>query len=818
MRIHFILLFFSLLNFACRADAMEKEAGTIKEPYKLLTGKASKNMVPVSPDPLVAYRWEHPSADDNLEIYTIKPQKMTSDYPDAVKSSHSGKYVIVTADCNLMFDFGQVNAGWLEFDCDNLAADVTCSISEFNEPARFNIGSEHPVKTNAPVQYGKTYRLELNKQLYEGVRYAWIHLQHVTKEFTIKNVRLICQTKPVNYEGSFSCNDSMLNRIWYTAAYTVRLNLLKDYFGAILMERSDRHSWTGDAHTSQAASLVAFGNYDFVRKNLLYTSEQYNGIESYSLYWVLSLADYFNYTNDSKTVLHLIENVCHKLDRAYQFYDDLPSLSFYGWDERLGGGFEQPNLPETQFAYRALAIQAWKRFADVLQECDKNELAQKYRQYAQEKTRQLRAASNWYHGYDVFALSDAINAGIINENEEKKVWQAAFSNRIQRVSYSPFNQYFIINAMARLNKYAEALNTIDDCWGGQIRYGATTFFEVFHPSWNLFKVAPNDAPVNNQCGYTSFTHPWSSGVLKWLSEEVLGIFPMRPGFSEFKVQPHLINGVTSVSGSVPTPHGTVTFSIDTQKGKASLVVPPHTSAHVAIPLMQTEDVTIAVNGKLVMPIDKDEMFVYLPAFTSGTYTFNLSYSTPINSFRNVEEIAYRYDQSHVRVDGKTHGNWIGKYGSKGYMLFSYDEAGAHRVKLPAECRSIILHKDINWHDKTQYDTSAALNNPSSPLGYKKLGGIITGDPNACWQTFTIDVDYRSDKSYKLSLYLVDPTGNRRSAVELFDLDNKRILMPVQMVRDYYNGKYLTFTIDRPVRIRICQVRGDNAVCSALFFD
>lgn len=817
MRFHTIYLLICLLGFSSKVDAYFNEATTIKEPYKKITGKATGNKVAASPDPLIAYRWQHPSADDDLEIYTIKPQNVVSDYPDAIECTHSGKHITVTGDCNLMFDFGQVNAGWLEFECSHLPADVTCSISEFNEPARFNIGSEHPMKTATPTRYGNTYRLELNKQLYEGVRYAWIHLRHVTEKLTIKNVRLVCQTKPVNYEGSFSSNDSTLNRIWYTAAYTVRLNLLKDYFGAILMERSDRHSWTGDAHTSQAASLVAFGNYDFVRKNLLYTSEQYNGIESYSLYWVQSLIDYFYYTNDVETVLQLTANACNKLNRAYQFFNDLPSLSFYGWDERLGGGFEQPNVPETQLAYRSLAIQTWKRFADMMQECGKPELATQYQQYAKEKAGQLCCTANWYKGYDIFALSDAINAGIVDENEEEAVWQTAFGDRIQRVSYSPFNQYFIINAMARLNKHAEALNTIDDCWGGQIRYGATTFFEVFRPSWNLFKKAPNDAPVNNQCGYTSFTHPWSSGVLKWLSEEILGIAPLRPGFSEFSVQPHLTNGLTNVSGDVPTPHGKISFAIDTQKGEASLTVPPQTSARVAIPLMQTKDVTISVNGKNMTPTDKDESFVYLPTLSMGTYTFKISYADTVNSPRKTEKIAYRYDQSHVEIDENTQGNWIGKYGSKGYMLFSYDEAGAHRVKLPTECRSIILNKNVNWHDNTLADTPGALEDPSYP-GQKRMGGSITGDPNVCMQSFTIDVDYRSDKPYRLSLYMVDPTGDRRSAIELFDLDNRRILMPVQMVRAYRNGKYLTFTIDRPVRIRICQVRGDNAVCSALFFD
>ena len=54
--------------------------------------------------------------------------------------------------------------------------------------------------------------------------------------------------------------------------------------------------------------------------------------------------------------------------------------------------------------------------------------------------------------------------------------------------------------------------------------------------------------------------------------------------------------------------------------------------------------------------------------------------------------------------------------------------------------------------------------------------------------------------------------------ELFDLQNKRILSPVHMVRNYEMGRYVTFEVNQPVRIRICQVRGANAACSALFLD
>jgi alpha-L-rhamnosidase len=53
----------------------------------------------------------------------------------------------------------------------------------------------------------------------------------------------------------------------WVAAYTVRTNLLPGYLGSILMDRGDRISWTGDAHTAQLAASVAFeGIQDYIRK------------------------------------------------------------------------------------------------------------------------------------------------------------------------------------------------------------------------------------------------------------------------------------------------------------------------------------------------------------------------------------------------------------------------------------------------------------------------------------------------------------------------------------------------------------------------
>ncbi len=781
----------------------------IQAPYKPISGTFTGKQFPYSPDPLVACRWENPRWTDSLEVYVTS---IKTDNTDNV-SIKSNTDMTVSGPCDIMFDFGVVSAAWFEFDAPDIDGEIEMSISEFNEPAVFNLGSQHPKKTTRPTRHGNKWRLELNNELYEGVRYAWIHIHSLNKPVDISSVRLVCQIKPTNYEGSFACSDTLLNRIWYTGAYTVKTNLLQDYFGAILMERSDRHSWTGDAHTSQAASLVAFGNFDFVKQNIRYTSTQYNGIASYSLYWVLSLIDYYMYTGDKELLDEMLDNACYKLDKAYEEYGDDANIVFYGWDERLGAGFENSNNVETRNAYKMLSIQAWSEFSKVMNGVGYTDVAEKYGQYAHEKISLLRESGNWYGNFGLHAAADAINATFTNQQEQNSLISKAFSDRMQRLSYSPFNQYFIIQAMAKAGLYNEALNTIDDCWGGQIRYGATSFFEVFRPSWNDIS-QPNDAPVNNQCGYTSLTHPWSAGVTKWLSEEILGIKPIDPGFKSFIFKPHLSSKVTWVKGEVPTPHGKIQVQGDINTGKFTLEVPSGTNADFAIPKCGSTIQEVKFDNKTIRKKGEDESFVYYTGFTSGKHSVKVTYSgNPVKEDK-IEPFSY-HNQS-VKIDTHTRGNWLGTYGSKGYVLCNFDNQG-NRIKLPGFVNDIkfIRNANTNWVIGT--NDVRALQTENTEI--RNLGAIYTQDPNVCMQTMTIDLFSEKEKTYNLSLYFVDwDKKERRTAIEVFDLDNKELLMPVYIVRDYEEGKYITFTVDRPVRLRINHVRGANAVLNALFFD
>ena len=235
------------------------------------------------------------------------------------------------------------------------------------------------------------------------------------------------------------------------------------------MERSDRQSWTGDAHTSQAAALVAFGNFDFIKHNINRTSDESNNIESYSLYWILSLLDYYKYTGDKATLIKYIPNVVNKLMYVQKIYGRNPRLGFYGHDERLGATFENPNCAENQRAFMMLFIKTCREFVWAMETCRRPHLRDKFEAIVDEKIEGLRKDPKWYKNFGLHASADAVNAGFTTDREHTEMFRKEFSDPVQRISLSPFNQYFIIQALAHMGRFDEALSTVKRCWGGTDR-------------------------------------------------------------------------------------------------------------------------------------------------------------------------------------------------------------------------------------------------------------------------------------------------------------------------------------------------------------
>ena len=175
---------FSLLVLHGEAAASGQHSATavvvagsspIAEPYQPVHGGGFTGpAVALSPDPMVRYRWRHPQATSTLQYYLLRPVSVSTPTP----SAFSGIKSVCTNACDvtvkgtgsIRFDFGTESAGWLEFDSPNLTGKIEMGVSEFNAPAY-----EHCIAT--PQKVGHTYRLKLNKDFYEGVRFGWIYVR-----------------------------------------------------------------------------------------------------------------------------------------------------------------------------------------------------------------------------------------------------------------------------------------------------------------------------------------------------------------------------------------------------------------------------------------------------------------------------------------------------------------------------------------------------------------------------------------------------------------------------------------------------------------
>lgn len=809
----------------------------ISEPYPPLSGgDFTGPAVPESADPLVRYRWHDPKTLLGFQLYLLRPVAAVADFPASFENVSSLTteqcHVAVKGMGSIRFDFGTESAGWLEFDSPNMSGDVAMSISEHNEPGvvNFDFGTEHPIKTLPPKRYGNTYRLELNKELYEGVRFGWIHVRKFDKPWHITAVRLVCRVKPTNYEGSFSCSNPLLTRIWHMGAYTVKVNLLKEGLGSILIDRGDRLIWTVECGSSLPASLAAFGNWDLLKTHLIKTKGDANGIEVNVLHWIIGLLDYYRYTGDAATLKSLLPDVITKLDHANAIYSD-PKQAWFAWDERAGVGGDYPNVPEAKNGYRMTFVRVSRQFAQAMEMFGRADLRDKYQAIADQRVAELRKNAKWYEPFGLFAGGAAINAGIATPQEMQHIFAREFADRISRLANCPFDVYYNLQAMSRMGRHDVALAMVRDHWGGQIDYGATTLFEVYRPQWNQY-LGKNDPPPSD-VGYPSLAHPWGSGVTSWLTEEVLGIKPTAPGFSRVDILPHLGRTLTWVAGGVPTPRGTVAARFDMKSGECEVTIPLGSLGHIGVPKAERYIRSVAVNGQLAWDGEfhalkglggarSDSEFVHLVDVQPGKYTLAVAYEGVPPPF---VDVPYVYPIAFVKEDAATHGDWGGVYGKDGYVLFNYDGVAKDRRKLPGyvqEVTNIVpppYAKPLNVQMAKDVTDCRALSGEPTNAMPRNVGCLHTNYPGAFDVTMTLNVVVKPNTKYQLALYVLGWNNPaQRQVVEVFDLATLKLAAPVQMVRDFGEGKYLVYQCDRPVRLRINRICNGNPILNGLFFD
>ena len=155
---------------------------------------------------------------------------------------------------------------------------------------------------------------------------------------------------------------------------------------------------------------------------------------------------------------------------------------------------------------------------------------------------------------------------------------------------TPYMRFYELEALCSLGMQKEVLKEMKSYWGGMLRLGATSFWELYNPDE---KGDAHYAMYGRRFG-KSLCHAWGASPVYLLGRYFLGVVPTSPGFATYDVKPNL-GGLDWIDGDVPTPHGCIRVrvdadgvSVESDGGDGILVMPD--GRRVPIPAGKTTQV------------------------------------------------------------------------------------------------------------------------------------------------------------------------------------------------------------------------------------
>jgi len=188
----------------------------------------------------------------------------------------------------------------------------------------------------------------------------------------------------------------------------------------------------------------------------------------------------------------------------------------------------------------------------------------------------------------------AVKHRVVPQDHLQEVFDFSVGSELRPGKASPWFMYSTLEAFARAGRFEEAVASICRYWGSFLDVDATTFWEL----WNI----PGE-DVHPILGYTremgARTITYSSAPAPYTVSHILGVQPLKPGFSEILIAPHP-SGLDSFEGKAPTPHGDVHVAYERQKSVNQtdfyVTVPQATKAILRLPYSRRQPI-ITVNNQ-----------------------------------------------------------------------------------------------------------------------------------------------------------------------------------------------------------------------------
>ncbi len=401
----------------------------------------------------------------------------------------------------------------------------------------------------------------LGKKIVGPSGFRFVRIDAVgAKPVQLSQVRAVLQIRDLPYVGSFKCDDERLNKIWQVGAYTVHLNMQEYLWDGI---KRDRLVWIGDMHPETSTIAAVFGANEVVPRSLDLTrdvtpvTEWMNGISSYSMWWILIHEQWWMHTGDRAYLAQQQPYLTALLKKLAGLIGEdgrekIDGMRFLDWPS-------SPNKQGVTAGLQGLLVMTLESGARRMTTRADADTAKLCTAAAARGHQVIPEVNRSKSGAALLAL-----AGMTDAKQTAELLKKDGAKGV-----STFYGFYVLQALAKAGEMDAALDIVRTYWGAMLDRGATTFWEDFNLEWlegssridELVPAGKKDlhGDFGAYCyeGFRhSFCHGWASGPTAWLSQSVLGIQPLEPGFTKVRITPQL-GSLKWAEGTYPTPRGII---------------------------------------------------------------------------------------------------------------------------------------------------------------------------------------------------------------------------------------------------------------------
>ena len=436
------------------------------------------------------------------------------EFKNYLKMDGVGSYIIL--------DFGKEMNGGIRLITNNIYSD-SCKIRiRFGESlgeVNANIKEKNASNVHGPRDFEALVCTYSDVTLGQtGFRFVRIDVLE-NKFIYFKNIfceNCIFSKKPIyTYQGK----DERIAQIFDVAKRTVDLCAAEGYVWDGV--KRDRLLWVGDLAPEIMALTTLYGRLSVVERSLDLAKKLspipkfMNGIYTYSMWWIIILADYYKEFGCKAYVKKHVRYFLELLDLLDDLVDekgDLNRENRYLVDWPTKGSIDE------LVGVRVIFLMAMNGALELL-----NAFGLSTEKVLEIKRRLLLQPVKPQEKKQVIALKYFATGELTDEEYDKLIVGRA-------KGFSTFMSYYILTAIASRNK-ALAIELMKEYYGAMLDRGATTFWEDFNMDWldgsgsideldDTKKDLHGDYGAHCYVGFRhSLCHGWSAGVVKFIKEQ-----------------------------------------------------------------------------------------------------------------------------------------------------------------------------------------------------------------------------------------------------------------------------------------------------------